>query len=227
MNKKFFVVLLSLLISLMATGCDTADTERNNTKTETESESVTLREDETKELLSQSFSSAAFFDHGEGDATLTDEEIQSVLANIPAGQYEAYPNTPGAPVSATLYKDGEAVSIDANDERLIRLTNFFNNCVYYSKCAYTQGLLPADYMDEHVIGCDFRLELTYTSYGETPPAPYGTATGMCDTIVVTDEFTLMAHDLPGYEGESERYPFRAVGFDPLYGSYHWLEIFGF
>jgi len=50
MNKKFLVVLLSLLISLTATGCDTADTERNNTnaKTETESERVTLCENGEK-----------------------------------------------------------------------------------------------------------------------------------------------------------------------------------
>jgi len=229
MNKKFLVVLLSLLISLTATGCDTADTERNNTnaKTETESERVTLCENETRELLSQSFSPAAFFDHGEADADLTDEEIKSALSNIPTGQYEAYPDTHTVPVSATLYKDGKVVSIDPNDERLIRLTNFFNNCVYYSQCAYTQGLLPVDYIDNHVTGCDFRLELTYMPYGETPPAPYGTCTTICDTIVVTDEFTLMAHDLPGYEGEGERYPFRAVGYSPLYGTYHFLDLFGF
>ncbi len=225
MNKKFFVALLSLLISLAATGCDTADTERDTT--ETESESVTLREDETKELLNQSFSPAAFFDHGEADPALTAEEIKSALANIPTDQYEAYPDTHTVPVSATLYKNGEAISIDVSDPRLIGLINLFNNSVYYEKCAYTQGLLPADYIDKHVTGCDFRLELTYTPYGETAPAPYSTCTTMCDTIVVTDEFTLISHDLPGYEGEDERYLFRAVGLDPLYGSYHWLELFGF
>lgn len=222
MNKKFFIVLLSLLISLTATGCDA-------TETETETESVTLREDETKELLSQSFSSTAFFDHGEGDAALTDEEIQSVLANIPTDQYEAYPDTHTVPVSATLYKNGEAISIDARDPRLIGLINLFNNSVYYEKCAYTQGLLPLQDLEESILHNDFRLELTYTPYGTEGPSPYGTCTTGCDTIVITNtrSFTLIAHDLPGYEGEEAEYPFQAVDFSPLYQSYPWLELFGF
>lgn len=45
------------------------------------------------------------------------------------------------------------------------------------------------------------------------------------------EFTLLAHDLPGYEGQEDKYPFKAVGHYPLFAGpgrdYFWLDLFGF
>ena len=220
MIQKILVLLFALILSVTLSGCD--DTSKGNTGDITTSDNTL----ELDKIVSESFASAPFSDVEEG-THLSDEDIKAVIEKIPSDKYEAYPNTHNVPVSATLYKDGKAISIDADDERLIKLINFFNNCVYYSKCAYTQGLLPLDYIEENVTGGDFRLELKYTLYGETAPDPYGTCTTMCDMIVITDEFILMAHDLPGYEGQSERYPFRAVGFYPLYNAYNWLELFGF
>ena len=204
MLKKILVLLLSLFILLSLVGCN-----------------------DTDELLSESFSAEAFFNVTEG-ASLSDAEIKAVISKIPSEQYEAYPDTHRIPLSATLYKDGEAVSIDADDARLIALVNFFNNCVYYSKCAYTQGLLPLDYIEDNVTGSAFRIELKYTPYGDEAPSPYGKCTSGSDTIVITNSgFTLIAQDFPGYEGREERYPFCAVGYDPLYASYQWLDLFGF
>ena len=161
---------------------------------------------------------------------MSDAELKTVIASIPRDAYEAYPETHGVPLSATLYKDGEVITIDPHDQRLIALTNFFNNCVYYSKCSYTQGLLSVDDIEENVTVADFRLELKYTPYGDQGPSPYGTSTSRCDTIIVTNSyvgFTLIAHDLPGYEGKEDQYPFRAVVYMPLYDTYPLLELFGF
>ena len=203
MVKKIFVLFISLLMLVMFASCNDSHT--------------------------HNFTSDSFFHVEEGD-DLTNEEMQSVISDIPSDKYESYPNTQNVPVSATLYKNGEKISIDVNDPRLIKLTNFFNRCVYYSKCAYTQGLLPLDDLEKNVTGADFRLELKYTPYGDIAPAPYGTHTTLCDTIIVTNSyagFALISHDLPGYEGQEDRYPFRAVGYFPLYGTYPWLDLFGF
>jgi len=216
MLRKIMIVFISLFLMVTLIGCN------NDTDASTGDTALF----DKSEITSGSFSSQPFSDIVEGDI-LSDEKIQNLIANVPSDKYETYPDTHNAPVSAILYKDGKDISIELDDERLIKLTNFFNNCVYYSKCAYTQGLLSADYIEENVTGCDFRLELKFVPYGEIGPSPYGTCTTMCDTIIITNGFTLMAHDLPGYEGESKTYPFRAVEFDPLYNSYNWLELFGF
>lgn len=208
MKKKASILVTLLLVSIALTACRNADID----------------------LSDKGSSVASILNITEG-TRLSDAEIKAVISEIPSDRYEAYPDTHGAPLSATLYKDGEMISIDVNDARLIALTNFFNQCVYYSKCAYTQGLLPWDYLEEHVTGADFRLELKYAPYGDVAPAAYGKCTTMCDTIVISGSgsgFILIAHDLPGYEGNEERYPFRALGVSPLYdGTYPWLEWFGF
>ena len=216
MLRKIMFVFISLFLMATLIGC--------NNDTDASTGNTTLFD--KSEISSGSFSSQPFSNISEGDI-LSDEKIQNLIANVPSDKYETYPDTQNMPISAILYKDGKEISIELDDERLIKLTNFFNNCVYYSKCAYTQGLLSTDYIEEYVTGCDFRLELKFVPYGEIGPSPYGTCTTMCDTIIITDDFTLMAHDLPGYEGQSDTYPFRAVGFYPLYDEYNWLELFGF
>ena len=87
-----------------------------------------------------------------------------------------------------------------------------------------------DYLEKNVTGSDFRLELKYTPCSNTGPMAYGKSTTGCDTIIITNSssgFTLIAHEIPGYDGQEEAYPYRAVGFAPLYNSYPWLELFGF
>ena len=187
-----------------------------------------LSKEEKAALVSDSFTSDTFFNVEEGD-DLTTEEISSVISNIPSDQYEAYPDTHNIPLSATLYKDGKSISLERDDPRLIRLINFFNNCVYHSQCAYTQGLLSLETLENGITNDEFKLELTYAPYGSEGPSPYGKCTTRCNTIVITNahSFTLIAHDVPGYEGQEDRYPFCAVGFYPLYDHYSWLDLFGF
>ena len=218
MRKKFMISVILLLLTIALVACN-----------HVLSDNPSVSSDQEKDIEDGSFSSSSFFDIQEG-ARLSDAELKSVISQIPCDTYEAYPETHGAPLSATLYKNGEVITIDPNDPRLIALTNFFNNCVYYSKCSYTQGLLSVDDIEENVTGADFRLELKYTPYGDQGPSPYGTSTSRCDTIVVTNSyvgFTLIAHDLPGYEGQEDQYPFRAVGFSPLFWTYPWLDLFEF
>ena len=220
MIKKMLILLLALILSVTLFGC--VDTGKGDAGDISASDNTL----QSNNMIREDFASTPFFSIEEG-TNLSYENITNIIEKISSDKYEVYPNTQNVPVSAILYKDGKEISIELDDERLIKLTNFFNNCVYYSKCAYTQGLLSTDYIEEYVTGCDFRLELKFVPYGEIGPSPYGTCTTMCDTIIITDDFTLMAHDLPGYEGQSDTYPFHAVGFCPLYDTYDWLELFGF
>ena len=215
MFKRFFTLFISLFILAMFVGCNDTDVDH-------------LSEEEQSAPVSDSFTSGTFFDVKEGD-DLTNEELHSVISAIPSDKYESYPDTHNIPISATLYKDGKAISLDRDDPRLIKLINFFNNCVYHSQCTYTQGLLPLDYLEENIIASDFRLELKYIPCSDTGPSPYDKSTAGCDTIIITNtySFTLIAHDLPGYQGQEELYPYRAVGFYPLYNNYSWLDLFGF
>ena len=97
MVKKIFVLFISLLMLVMFASCNDSHT--------------------------HNFTSDSFFHVEEGD-DLTNEEMQSVISDIPSDKYESYPNTQNVPVSATLYKNGEKISIDVNDPRLIKLTTF-------------------------------------------------------------------------------------------------------
>ncbi len=213
MFKKTFILFILLFILAMLAGCSDTDAR-------------TLSEEEKAALSSGSFTSDAFFEVNEGDK-LTDGQIREVISGIPSDKYESYPDTHNIPLSATLYKDGKEIPLEIDDPRLIGLVNFFNNCVYHSKCSYVQSLLSLDHLEEKVFGNDFRLELKYTPSSDTGPSAYGTCTTGCDTIIITDKFTLIAHDLPGYEGQEKQYPFLAVGYSPLYNDYSWLDLFGF
>jgi hypothetical protein len=215
MKKRLLVLLLSVLTLVAFAGCG--------------SEPKPLTEEEKKALLSESFSSAPFFEGKESATLLTNDEVKAVISAAPSDKYEVYPGTHNLPDAATLYKGGDTIAIDLNDPRLIRLINFFNNCVYYSKCSYTQGLYSKDYLDENILNDNFRIELKYTESSITPPTPYGNCTTGCDLIVIENSdhaFTLIAHNIGGYEGDAN-YPFAAVGFVPMHNSYPWLELFGF
>jgi hypothetical protein len=213
MFQRIFSLFISLFILATFTGCNDTDIEP-------------LTDEEKAALVGDGFTSDTFFDVKEGD-DLTHDEIRSAISNIPLEKYESYPDTHNIPISATLYKDGESILLERDDPRLIGIINFFNNCVYHSQCAYIQSLLSLDYLEENVIGSDFRLELKYTPCSDIGPSAYGKSTTGCDTIIITSKFTLIAHESPGYEGQEEAYPYLAVGFSPLYNSYPWLELFGF
>ena len=217
MIKKIFSLFLSLL--MLFVGCDNIQNESLDETTQSEQ----IDENPKERLLSDTFSPTPFSDVNEIEAPVSDEEMLAIISKIPSDKYEVYPNTHTIPVSATLYKNGEVISIAVDDPRLIQLTNFFNNCVYHSKCSYLQGLYPLDSIEE-ILSTQFRLELKYVPYGR-PASPYGKETTGSDMFVVTNSITAIAHDRSGYD--EENYPYYATGFWPLYGTYNLLELFGF
>ena len=228
MTKKVSYLFFSLLMLFVFIGCDNIQNESSDEATQSEQVTTTAQSEQIGEnlkerLLSDTFSSAPFSDLKDREAPVSDEEMLAIISKIPSDKYEAYPNTHTIPVSATLYKNGEVIFIAVDDSRLIQLTNFFNNCVYYSKCSYLQGLYPWDDI-EKILSTKFRLELKYVPYGP-PASPYGKETTGSDMFVVTNSITAIAHDRSGYD--EENYPYYATGFWPLYDAYNWLELFGF
>ena len=228
MIKKIFAIFLSLLMLFVLVGCDDAQKESvdeaaQDGEVNTTNQIEQIDESLKQQLLSDGFSATPFSDVGELEAPVSDEEMMAIISKIPSDKYELYPNTHTIPVSATLYKNGEVISISVDDPRLIQLTNFFNNCIYYCKCNYLQGLYSLDHIEEE-LSEQYRLELTYVPYGE-PAAPYSKETTGSDTFIVTTSFTTIAHDRIGYN--EENYPFYATGFWPLYSRYNLLELFGF
>lgn len=183
--------------------------------------------EEREAMRNPSFSSSPFFAVKEGEKPLADSKMKSVISSLPADRYETYPNLHNVPLTATLYKDGKEIPVDLKDKRLIRLMNFYNNSIYYNQYAYTQGLLTIDYI-EKACSEPFRLELTFDTTDRGTQNSYDTNIQAYDTFIITNKnFTLLAHDLPGYEGKEDRYPFKAVGHNPLFKDYSWLDLFGF
>ena len=160
-------------------------------------------------------------------ATADVGEWQTMLSQIPSDDYEDY-TVDLKPLAATLYKNSEVISIDATDERLVRLLNYFNRALFYNQCAYSQSYVsPAD------CGLDdaFRLELTYEPQGDVRPGAYENEPTKFDMIVVTNrsfDFMLIDHDTPISYGEpTYTYPFLVEVYIPFEMKGVCLEMFGF
>lgn len=200
--KKVLCLLLALILVLsVLCGCRKSGIEKPYTEIKTDTNNISVK--------------------------FSDKEIQKIVSDIPHNKYEVYPALHSAPLTATLYKDGKTISIDTNDQRLIGLINLYNNAVYHNQYTYTQGLFSIEDLEEIVFSEEFKLELTYTPYrDESVTTPRRNT--IYDTIIVTNkEFVLIAHDLPGYETEEDKYPFKAVGHYPYFDDYPWLDLFGF
>ena len=153
------------------------------------------------------------------------EQWETLLSQIPSDRYEDY-EVNLRPLSATLYKNGEVISLDTEDARLVRLVNYFNNALSSNQCIYVQSYLSAEKCS---IGEDFRLELTYEPQGNVKPGPYEDAPTKFDMIVVTNAsfmFTLIDHTTPISYGDTS-YPFLAAGYIPYEREGKCLEMFGF
>ncbi len=220
MLKKIFICVISVLLLFSLVACD--DGGEVITDTTDISESVSSDVD-FDFLLNDAYASEAYYS-GVVNKTLSAEELSEIITKVKSGKYENYPDMHNIPLSAVLYKDGEKISIRQDDERLIAIINFFNNCVYYKKCHYIQSMLSLEYLEENVTGAEFKLELKYEPFGDETPMAYGNKTSGCDTIVITDNlFTLITHDRPSYNS-----PHQAVGFLPIGNSKHTLlSFFGF
>ena len=110
----------------------------------------------------------------------------------------------------------ENLSID--DQRLIRLWNFFTNEVKGGVYSYSQGTVNGMY--ESVKNYDFRLELEFS------PILNGDSieTRFDKIVIIQDDFYCIITDVP-----FENYSYTALLRTPLYGvgELNWLSLFGF
>ena len=229
--KKHFSLSAALvsaaLSAILLTGLTACTLRKNNNVTGDPDISREYTSQEREALKDPDYSSSPFFDIAEGADHPDEKEIKSKLSSIPAGKYQTYPGLHNVPLTATLYKDGKTTTIDLRDDRLIRLMNLYNNSVCYHKYAYTQGLLNREDI-EKAESEEPRLVLTFSTENRGEKVVYDTNVMAHDTIIVTNEwFVLIAHDLKGYEGEENEYPFHAVGHLPLYENHNWLDLLGF
>ncbi len=240
MKVRMLIIILATLLVVNISACNYVPESDINENTEefttdtsnTSSENISNPKNNTTEELeimrNPNFASSPFSNVVEGTDRLTDDEMKSILLDLPTDKYEIYPNLHNIPLTATLYNDDDVVSIDLKDPRLIKLINFYNNSVYYHQYYYTQGLLNIEYLEKEVLNEDFRLVLTFSTNNDSASVSYDTNIQAYDTIVVTNKwFVLLGHDLPGYEGQEDKYPFRAIGHTPLFYDYCWLDLFGF
>ena len=201
-----FAVIILLVLSLFS--CSTSDDEKSLS---------TFSSEELDAILDLTFSSDPLADLNGQHVKLDDQELKEIISAVPKDKYEHYPELQIVPSKATLYKDGEEISIDISDPRLIGLINLYNNSVYSMQYAYTQGVLDMNELELYK-SQEPRLELTYTPHGDYWPTPF-------DTIIVTNEwFVCISHDIPAYDG---MYPHTAFGRVPLCWEYPWLDLFGF
>ena len=220
--KKFIVLLLSVSILLVSfAGCNKTESKDPTDSFQYDEGKHGLSEEELSELINPNFSPEVFEAVEEG-IELTYEEVKAIIAKVPSDKYEAYPKLHTVPNTATLYKNGEVISIDVKDPRLIGLINLYNNSVHYSQLSYTQGLYNSSYI-KRFEDYKYKLVLTYTPQESTG------GNQKCNAIIITNDlgFCLLAHALPGYEDLEEDYPFWAFGHAPLHEDYPWLELFGF
>lgn len=240
MKKRILITILATVLAVNISACNYVPESDINENTDgipedtynTSGENVSNSKDNTTEeleiLQNPNFAYSPFFTVVEGADKLTDDEMKFILLNLPADKYEIYPNLHNVPLTATLYNGDDVVPIALNDPRLIKLVNLYNNSVYYRQYYYTQGLLNIEYLEKEVLNEDFRLVLTFSAKNTGDSVSYDTNIQAYDTIVVTNKwFVLLGHDLPGYEGQEDKYPFRAIGHTPLFNDYCWLDLFGF
>ena len=158
----FFFVSAILVVSVLG-GCQPNTNLNHSQSSQEDSSSLPTPSSETlQELINPNFSDSPYevVEEGRPDS-LTNEEIAAIVAKVPTDKYEAYPHLHTVPLSATLYKNGEVISLDVDDPRIIGLMNLYNNSIYHSQYAYTQGLLDSNTLEEDVLNEEFRLELTF------------------------------------------------------------------
>ena len=224
--KKVLCLCLTIILLSVFCSCDLNDlipSNKDSQKT-TESSSEESQEttessrEESKETTELNFSTSSY-NVGKG-----------IINRVPNDRYEEYPNLHNVPLSATLYKGGEVISMDVNDPRLIRLINLFNNALYCNDCAYLLGYLYDEDIEEGALDGEFRLELKYEPYGEKSalPGPYENDPTLFDTMIVTeDKFILINHDLPNYMGDEQICSIWAAVYCPYDWWVSWLDLFGF
>ena len=140
----------------------------------------------------------------------------TVIKKIPSDYYEQYPGQLSAPLTATLYKNGETIPLDIYDPRLVRLLNFYNNSVYYRNHSYTQGSYNSEYPYANTY--EYRLMLTYA------PIHSSMEDSFDKQIVYGSAFIGVRSNIPFGDD-----PFSTFGRWPLkslISGIEWLPLFG-
>lgn len=180
---------------------------------------------ESQKIVDKGYSASLYKSDG--------NSMGQIVSKIPSDRYEEYPVLHNIPLSATLYKNGEVISIDVNDPRLVKLINMFNNTLYYSddkNMAYLLSYLSDEDLEKKVVNEEFRLELKYEPHGEQLPGPYEDDPTLFDTMIITgDWFVLINSDRPLKEfvGIENYCSVWAAVYCPYSWDGIWLELFGF
>ena len=155
-------------------------------------------------------------------------DMSAILKKIPDDYYETYPKMYTVPTSATLYKNGEVIILEADDPRLVKLINFYNNMVYHQCHIWSRGFMsPKEYNTWS--SQPFKLELTYN-----PSSELGDYNRYHDKVTIASKtyldgsqncyFIKVSSETPV---ELHGYPYKAVEEAPLAFSVNWLQVFGF
>ena len=157
-----------------------------------------------------------FVEERNADSQIAKLDWNAILEKIPSDYYEQYPGQLSAPLTATLYKDGKTINLDIEDPRLVRLLNFYNNCVYHRIHSYTQGeynMSSYEFYDTN----EYRLVLTYTPINSSMEDSFD------KQIVCGSTFVGVRTTIPFAD-----YPLSAFGRMPLYAgvsTIEWLPLF--
>ena len=192
----------------------------NSSCTENTTSSTTI---ESERLYPDAYASVT---EGKAKAEIPKLDWNSIIASIPATYYEEYPGLHGKPLSAVLYKNGERTELSLDDERLVRLWNFYNNIVYNCRYAYTQGSYNTESeLYKNKENAEFRLELTF----EQAPNSENLEHSFDKVVVVGGKSSCFIGIISNMPFSS--YPYSAFGRYPLYatdpGIVDWLVLFGF
>lgn len=231
MKIKLFVFALTLIAIMMFGSCGGQITDIPNSESinsESFSETIpkgTVEDTEETEEKTSNYLEVPYVveDEIENDEQAKLFDWESVLETIPSDRYEQYGKFNSAPLTATLYKNGESIELDIYDPRLVRLLNFYYNETYHKEYGYSQGMVNEVY--EEYKNFDFRLELTYAPQEEKFTEINGSTEFWFDEMMICMySFIIVDHNTIGPEGEL----YISFSRHPLCKFYfNWLDIFGF
>ena len=144
MRKALNLLFLILCLAIILTSCNSSNSEaiadKENSDSDVAGESTGSNEStedieaielptvheytskEIEEMKNPNFSQP-FSSYTDGDDKYSDDEIKSIISRIPYDKYEVYPHLNNVPLTATLYKGNEVISLDIKDPRLIQIMN--------------------------------------------------------------------------------------------------------
>jgi len=98
-----------------------------------------------------------------GYAVFDDADWSRFTELIPDDHYVAYPGLNSCPIAATYNKNGESITLDINDPRLVRFINLCNNFMYHSISAHSNYYYDEEDIERMSSEKSITLELIYDS----------------------------------------------------------------